>query len=150
MELQLHRTLELWRQRNSSPKSAFSRLLSNGNESAADVTSSQMQNVSQQIKAILRVTAVVLPVALTAPCTPALATDLGIASIYQTAPGPVNNWTGSYMGYSGGNAWGNAVVPNDPAGPGQAHFNLGSGATSFSSGFNLQNGNLVFGYEGDT
>jgi len=110
-----------------------------------------MQNVSGRIKAILRASAAMLVLTAGPLCAPVLATDLGIASIYQTAPAPVTNWTGAYTGFSGGSAWGSAVVPDDPAASVQARqFDLGGAAKTLMSGYNLQNGNIVFGYEGDT
>src|SRR5205807_8090184 len=46
---------------------------------------------------------------------PVLAADLGVAPIYRPVA-PVANWTGSYIGISGGGAWGNSVVHNDLTG----------------------------------
>lgn len=110
-----------------------------------------MQNASRRIKAIARVSAATLLLAAGPLCAPALATDLGIASIYQSAPAPVTNWTGSYTGFSGGNAWGSAVVADDPAANTHARpFDLGGTTKTVTSGYNLQNGNIVFGYEGDS
>src|SRR6266851_7843903 len=82
--------------------------------------------------------------------TPVLAADLGVAPIYRP-PAPVANWTGSYIGISGGGAWGNAVVHNDLTGVDQTpRFDLRGGIIGFTSGFNLQNGQVVYGYESDT
>ena len=82
--------------------------------------------------------------------TPVLAADLGVAPIYRP-PAPVANWTGSYIGISGGGAWGNAVVRNDLTGADQTpRFDLHGGIVGITSGFNIQNGNVVYGYEGDT
>ena len=45
---------------------------------------------------------------------PAAAADLSIAPIYKAPPpAPVTTWSGSYLGVSGGGAWGKAVVRND-------------------------------------
>jgi len=83
-------------------------------------------------------------------CTPVLAADLGVAPIYRP-PAPVANWTGSYIGISGGGAWGNAVVHNDFIGGDQTpRFDLHGGIVGITSGFNIQNGNVVYGYESDT
>jgi outer membrane immunogenic protein len=80
---------------------------------------------------------------------PVLAADLGVAPIYRP-PAPVAHWTGSYIGISGGGAWGSAVVRNDFTGDQTPSFNLNGGIVGVTSGFNIQNGNLVYGYEGDT
>ena len=51
---------------------------------------------------------------------PAVAADLSIAPIYKAPPAPpVATWSGSYLGVSGGGAWGNAVVRNDLTGADQ-------------------------------
>src|SRR5919204_3153374 len=82
---------------------------------------------------------------------PARAADLGVAPIYKALPAPVPTWTGSYIGVSGGGAWGNAVVSNVPTGADQTpRFDLSGGIIGLTSGFNIQNGNVVLGYEGDT
>jgi outer membrane immunogenic protein len=82
--------------------------------------------------------------------TPALAADLGVAPIYRP-PAPVANWTGSYIGIAGGGAWGNSVVHNDLTGVDQTpRFDLRGGIIGITSGFNLQNGQAVYGYESDT
>jgi len=82
--------------------------------------------------------------------TSALAADLGVAPIYRPFA-PVANWTGSYFGISGGGAWGDSVVHNDFTGADQTpHFDLHGGLVGVTSGFNVQNRNLVYGYEGDT
>ena len=39
-----------------------------------------------------------------------IAADLSVAPIYKAPPTPLANWTGSYVGISGGGVWGNAVV----------------------------------------
>jgi outer membrane immunogenic protein len=64
---------------------------------------------------------------------------------------PVTTWNGSYVGVAGGGAWGSAVVSNIPTGTDQApRFDLSGGIIGITSGFNIQNGNVVLGYEGDT
>jgi len=45
--------------------------------------------------------------------TPGFAADLSIAPIYKAPPLPLTSWTGTYVGISGGGAWGSAVVRND-------------------------------------
>jgi outer membrane immunogenic protein len=76
--------------------------------------------------------------------------DLGVAPIYR-APSPVANWTGSYIGIAGGGAWGSSVVHNDFTGADQTpQFDLKGGIIGITSGFNVQNGGIVYGYEGDT
>jgi outer membrane immunogenic protein len=82
---------------------------------------------------------------------PAIAADLSIAPIYKAPPTPVATWTGSYIGISGGGAWGSAVVRSDTTGGDQTpRIDVGSGIIGITSGFNIQNGNVVLGYEGDT
>ncbi len=62
-----------------------------------------------------------------------------------------NNWTGSCIGIAGGGAWGNSVVHNDLTGVDQTpRFDLRGGIIGITSGFNLQNGQVVYGYESDT
>jgi outer membrane immunogenic protein len=79
-----------------------------------------------------------------------LAADLGVAPIYRPTA-PVDNWTGSYIGISGGGAWGSSVVHNDLAGVDQTpRFDLHGGIIGYTSGFNLQSGNALYGYESDT
>jgi len=83
-------------------------------------------------------------------CTRALAADLGVAPIYRPTA-PVTSWTGSYIGISGGGAWGNAVVHNDLTGVDQTpRFDLQGGIIGITSGYNFQNGSAVYGYESDT
>ena len=82
---------------------------------------------------------------------PAVAADLSIAPIYKAPPAPITNWSGSYIGVAGGGAWGSAVVRNNSTGadatPG---LDLGgSGIIGLTTGFNIQNGSLLLGYEGD-
>lgn len=91
-----------------------------------------------------------LVLALVAP-TPAPAADLSIAPIYKAPPAPVANWAGSYIGVSGGGAWGRAVVRNELTGAEQSpRIDLSGGLVGITSGFNLQTGSLLLGYEGDT
>jgi outer membrane immunogenic protein len=89
--------------------------------------------------------------ALAATLAPAVAADLSVAPIYKVPPLASTNWSGSYIGLSGGGAWGNANVFNGTAGldatPG---FDLRGGLIGITSGMQLQNGAWVLGYEGDT
>src|SRR4051794_810656 len=82
---------------------------------------------------------------------PAVAADLSIAPIYKAPPAPpVATWSGSYLGVSGGGAWGNAVVRNDLTGADQTpRMGLSGGIVGLTTGFNIQSGSLVFGLEGD-
>jgi outer membrane immunogenic protein len=92
--------------------------------------------------------ALVLASALLAPAS---AADLSIAPIYKAPPAPVATWTGSYIGISGGGAWGSAVVHNNTTGADQTpRFDLNGGLVGATAGFNVQNGPLVAGLEADT
>jgi outer membrane immunogenic protein len=96
-------------------------------------------------------TAVLALVLASGAPTPTRAADLSIAPIYKAPPAPVTNWTGSYVGVSGGGAWGSAVVRNELTGGDQTpRIDLGGGLIGITSGFNIQNGSLLLGYEGDT
>src|SRR5262245_38430406 len=94
----------------------------------------------------------VVALALMAAHSPARAADLSVAPMYRAVPAvPVATWSGSYIGIEGGGAWGNAVVHSDITGADQTpRFDLKGGFIGYTSGFNIQNGNLVYGYEGDT
>src|SRR5262245_61109294 len=83
---------------------------------------------------------------------PAVAADLSVAPIYKVPPpAPPPTWSGSYIGISGGGTWGSAVVHNDTTGLDPTpRFDLGGAIVGVTSGTQLQNGNLVIGYEGDT
>lgn len=84
------------------------------------------------------------------PMAAAFAADLSIAPIYRAPQVPIASWTGSYVGVSGGGAWGNAVVRNDVTGADQTpRFNQSGGIVGITAGFNIQNGSLLLGYEGD-
>ncbi len=54
--------------------------------------------------------------ALALMLAPAVAADLSVAPIYKVPPTPPTNWTGSYIGLSGGGVWGNAKVYNGTTG----------------------------------
>src|SRR5262245_33984150 len=83
---------------------------------------------------------------------PAVAADLSVAPIYKAPPLPIANWSGSYVGVSGGGAWGSAVVRNNATGADATpRLDLGgSGIVGLTTGFNIQSGTLLLGYEGDT
>jgi outer membrane immunogenic protein len=82
---------------------------------------------------------------------PAGAADLSVAPIYKAPPAPVTAWTGSYIGISGGGTWGSAVVRNELTGAHQTpRVDLSGGLIGITSGFNVQTGSLLLGYEGDT
>jgi outer membrane immunogenic protein len=82
---------------------------------------------------------------------PAAAADLSIAPIYKAPPpAPVTTWSGSYLGVSGGGAWGKAVVRNELTGADQTpRMDLSGGIIGLTSGFNIQTGPVVLGLEGD-
>jgi outer membrane immunogenic protein len=82
---------------------------------------------------------------------PAAGADLSIAPIYKAPPVPLATWTGSYVGISGGGAWGSAVVRSDATGADQTpRLDLGGGGIiGLTTGFNVQNGGLLLGFEGD-
>src|SRR5262245_50932626 len=83
--------------------------------------------------------------------TPAAAADLSVAPIYKAPPAPVVTWSGSYIGVSGGGAWGSAVVHNDTTGVDQTpRFDLNGALVGVTTGLQIQNGGWVVGYEGDT
>jgi outer membrane immunogenic protein len=85
------------------------------------------------------------------PASPVLAADLGVAPIYRPYVAPVATWTGSYIGISGGGLWGSSVVHNDLIGADQTpHFGISGGIVGVTTGLNIQNRNLVYGYESDT
>ena len=104
-------------------------------------------------KSLCGSTAVLALMLVLAMLAPASAADLSVAPIYKAPPlpAPVTTWTGSYIGVSGGGAWGSAVVRNDNTGADQTpRVDLSGGIIGITSGFNVQNGNVVLGYEGDT
>jgi outer membrane immunogenic protein len=82
--------------------------------------------------------------------TSGVAADLSIAPIYKAPPPPFTTWTGSYLGVSGGGAWGSAVVRNDLTGADQTpRINTSGGIIGATAGTNVQTGNLVIGFEAD-
>ena len=84
------------------------------------------------------------------PASPVFAADLGVAPIYRPFA-PVATWTGADIGISGGGVWGSSVVHNDIIGADQTpHFDLHGGIVGVTTGLNIQNRNLVYGYESGT
>jgi outer membrane immunogenic protein len=112
----------------------------------------QMQNVRALGLRPLLSAAAALALTLSVAHMPAGAADLSVAPMYRAVPAaPMSNWSGSYLGITGGGAWGSAVVHSDVTGLDQTpRFDLKGGFVGYTSGFNLQNGRIVYGYEGDT
>ncbi len=84
---------------------------------------------------------------------PAQAADLGVTPVYKAPPAApaVTNWTGSYIGISGGGVWGRGLVRNGTTGFDETpHFDVNGGILGITSGFNYQTGSWVLGYESDT
>ena len=87
--------------------------------------------------------------ALTLGALPATAADLSNRPVYK-APVQVPvvyNWTGFYVGVSGGGGWGSSehTFPGGTHGP----FDTSGGLVGGTVGYNWQAGNLVLGLEGD-
>jgi outer membrane immunogenic protein len=81
----------------------------------------------------------------------ASAADLSVAPIYKAPPSPVTSWTGSYIGLSGGGAWGHAKVTDDATNRDRTRwFDISGGMLGITTGLQYQTGGLVIGYEGDT
>src|SRR5947209_14208525 len=100
-------------------------------------------------KSLCASTAALALVLASAMLAPACAADLSIAPIYK-APPAAASWAGSYVGIAGGGAWGSALLRNDTTGADRApRLNLSGGIIGLTSGFNLQNGNWLLGFEGD-
>src|SRR6516165_2425862 len=94
-------------------------------------------------------TAALALVLASAKLAPAFAADLSIAPIYK-APPAAASWAGPYVGIAGGGAWGSALLRNDTTGADQTpRLNSSGGIIGLTSGFNLQNGNWLLGFEGD-
>src|SRR5262245_57469991 len=95
-------------------------------------------------KSLCASTAALALVVASAMLAPGVAADLNIAPIYN-APPAVATWAGSYVGIAGGGAWGSAVLRDNATGVEQTpRTNIG-----VTSGFNIQNGNWLLGFEGD-
>jgi outer membrane immunogenic protein len=84
--------------------------------------------------------------------TPAGAADLSVAPMYKALPpAPVATWTGTYVGVSGGGAWGSATVHNNVTGVDQTpRFDMNGGLVGVTVGANVQSGRAVVGLEADT
>lgn len=86
---------------------------------------------------------------------PVLAADLPVKAPAYVAPAPVPGWTGPYLGVAGGYGWGHSnqtdpglqISNTSPIGDG--HFGLSGGLLGGTLGYNWQNGQWVFGVEGD-
>src|SRR5262249_37917501 len=100
-------------------------------------------------KSLCASTAALALVVASAMLAAAFAADLNIAPIYN-APRAVATWAGSYVGIAGGGAWGSAVLRDNATGVEQTpRTNLSGGIIGVTSGFNIQNGNWLLGFEGD-
>jgi outer membrane immunogenic protein len=87
-------------------------------------------------------------VAASALPVPAFAADLSIAPIYKAPAIPT--WAGAYVGVAGGGAWGGATLRNNATGADQTpRFDMSGGIVGITSGFNIQSGNGLLGFEGD-
>jgi outer membrane immunogenic protein len=79
---------------------------------------------------------------------PAAAADLSSAPIYKAPAIPT--WAGAYVGVAGGGAWGGATLRNNATGADQTpRFDMSGGIVGITSGFNIQSGNGLLGFEGD-
>src|SRR5262249_39499153 len=86
-------------------------------------------------------------VAASALPVPASAADLSIAPIYKAAAIPT--WAGAYVGVAGGGAWGGATLRINATGADQTpRFGMSGGIVGITSGFNIQSGNGLLGFEG--
>ena len=83
---------------------------------------------------------------------PASAADLGGGG-YKDTPYVVMPWQGLYFGVNGGGAWGNAKVNDNFDYYGDPHMDGSAKSTGAiggaQAGYNVQQGHLVFGVEGD-
>jgi outer membrane immunogenic protein len=90
-------------------------------------------------------------VAQMAPSLPASAADLGGG--YKDTPYVVMPWQGLYVGVHGGGAWGSAKVNDNFDYYGDPHMDGSAKSTDAiggaQAGYNVQQGHLVFGIEGD-
>ena len=87
-------------------------------------------------------------VAASALPAPASGADLSIAPIYKAAAIPT--WAGAYVGVAGGGAWGGATLRINATGADQTpRFGMSGGIVGITSGFNIQSGNGLLGFEGD-
>jgi outer membrane immunogenic protein len=90
-----------------------------------------------------------------AAATPAMAADLPEpapppqAPAAYTAPGPVYNWSGVYIGINGGYAFGNSSWGATTGFAGTGNFDVNDGLVGGTLGVNFQTGQFVFGVEAD-
>src|SRR5262249_23460945 len=97
-------------------------------------------------KSLCASTAALALVVASAMLAPGVAADLNIAPIYK-APPAVATGAGAYVG---GGAWGSAVLRDNATGVEQTpRTNPSGGIIGMTSGFNIQNGNWLLGFEGD-
>lgn len=95
---------------------------------------------------MMRISTLLSAAAIAAVATSAIAAD-AIVPYEEPAPAPVStvyDWTGVYLGVQGGYVWTNLDLPG---GLGDEDFN--GGTLGVHAGANWQNGNIVFGVEGD-
>jgi len=82
--------------------------------------------------------------------TSALAADLPTkAPISRAAPAAPLDWTGPYAGIAGGWSWGNSDQTDPGVLFGDGNYNVSGGLIGGTLGYNWQNGQWVFGLEGD-
>jgi outer membrane immunogenic protein len=67
------------------------------------------------------------------------------APVYKAPIAVAYNWTGFYVGINGGGGWGSSNWDGLPTGT----FNTSGGVIGGTIGYNLQNGPIVWGIEGD-
>src|ERR1700730_8213387 len=83
---------------------------------------------------------------------PALAADMPVrAPVYKTAPAPVFNWSGFYIGVNGGGGWGHEHWNDNTAVGGGAPvppFHSSGGVFGGQIGYRWQQNQFVFGIEG--
>jgi outer membrane immunogenic protein len=94
-----------------------------------------------------------------ASASPALAADLPVkVPVKVVTVDTTVNWSGGYIGLQGGGAWGRAKAAHGTGDPifGFPNtditnwFDISGGVFGIESGYNLQFGHLVIGYESDT
>ncbi len=88
--------------------------------------------------------------ALAFMAAPAVAADLSVVPIYKALPAAPTNWTGAYIGLSGGGVWGTAKVYSGTTGRDETPwFDLRGGLIGITAGTQFQSGNWVLGLEAD-
>jgi outer membrane immunogenic protein len=81
--------------------------------------------------------------------TNASAADLGRKPVYKAPPMAVAEWTGFYFGIAGGWAWDRTSQTDTVTLGSTGGFSGDGGLIGGTAGVNWQNGNVVFGLEGD-